>query len=47
MNTEKEILERIENTENAKSDLNDRGNLSEKHFNELNTKIEILKWVIE
>lgn len=47
MKTKKEIEERIEDIEKAKEDLNDRGNLTEENFNELNTKIEILKWVID
>lgn len=47
MKTKKEIEERIEDIENARTDLNDRGNLTEEQLNEFNTKIETLKWVIE
>lgn len=47
MKNEKEIKGRIEDIENARTDLNDRGNLTEDTLNELNTKIETLKWIIE
>lgn len=47
MKTKKEIEERIEDIENAKEDLNDRGNLDNETYIELNTKINILKWIIE
>ncbi len=47
MKTEKEIKERIEDIENAKTDLNDSGNLTEEQLNEFNNKIETLKWIIE
>lgn len=40
------IDERIEDIEDAKKDLNDRGNLSEEQFQEFNTKIETLEWVL-
>ena len=47
MKNRKEIEERIEDVERALTDLNDRGNLTENLHTELNTKIEVLKWVIE
>jgi len=47
MKTEKEIKERMDDINEAKKDLNDRGNLSEEQFREFQTKEETLKWVIE
>ena len=47
MKTVREINERIDDIENAREDLNERGNLSEKQLNEFNTKIETLKWIIK
>ena len=47
MKTRQEIEQRIKDTSEALDDLNIRGNLSEELHTELNTKIEILKWVIK
>jgi len=47
MKTLKEIQERIEYTKKALDDLNDMGNLSKDLYLELNTKIEVLEWIIE
>lgn len=47
MKNKEEIKKRIEDIENAKRDVNDRGNLSEKLFNEFNFKIETLRWVLK
>ena len=47
MKTKKEIEERIKDTKNALEDLNDRGNLTADLHLELNTKINVLKWVID
>ena len=47
MKSEKEIQNRIEDVENARTDLNDMGNLTEGLLNEFNTKIETLRWILK
>lgn len=47
MKNRKEIQDKIEDTKTALEDLNDRGNLTEDLHLELNTKINILKWILE
>ena len=41
------IVERIEDIERAKEELNNKGNLSKEHFEEFNVKISTLTWVLK